>query len=95
MKIDNNSLRKIAHLARLDIKPEEEESLLASMDSVLSWMDQLNEIDTEGVEPLTHITDEANMWREDVSNNTLTKSEGLENAPAKNATYIMVPKVIE
>lgn len=95
MKIDTGSLRKIAHLARLDIKHGEEESLLASMDSVLSWMDQLNEIDTEGIEPLTHITDEANIWRDDISGNSLTKSEMLENAPAKNANYILVPKVIE
>ncbi|WP_221394760.1 Asp-tRNA(Asn)/Glu-tRNA(Gln) amidotransferase subunit GatC [Dyadobacter sp. NIV53] len=95
MKIDKESLKKIAHLARLEIKPEEEESLLSSMDSVLSWMEQLNEINTEGVEPLTHIMDEANIWREDINKNTLTRAEALANAPSKNDTYIMVPKVIE
>ena len=95
MKIDKESLKKIAHLARLEIKPEEEEALMNSMDSVLSWMEQLDEIDTEGVEPLTHIMDEANIWRQDISTNTLSRSEALANAPAKNDTYIMVPKVIE
>ena len=95
MKIDKESLKKIAHLARLEVKPEEEASLLSSMDSVLSWMEQLNEIDTEGVEPLTHIMDETNIWRDDVSSNTLSRSEALANAPSKNDTYIMVPKVIE
>ena len=95
MKIDKESLKKIAHLARLQIKPEEETTLLSSMDSVLSWMEQLNEIDTEGVEPLTHILDEANIWRQDISNNTLSRQEALSNAPSKNDTYIMVPKVIE
>ena len=95
MKIDKESLKKIAHLARLEIKPEEETTLLSSMDSVLSWMEQLNEIDTEGVEPLTHIMDEANNWRQDVSSNTLSRSEALANAPSKSDTYIMVPKVIE
>ena len=95
MKIDKESLKKIAHLARLQIKPEEETTLLNSMDSVLSWMEQLNEIDTEGVEPLTHILDEANIWRQDISNNTLSCEEALANAPSKNDTYIMVPKVIE
>ena len=95
MKIDKESLKKIAHLARLQIKPEEETTLLNSMDSVLSWMEQLNEIDTEGVEPLTHILDEANIWRQDISNNTLSREEALANAPSKNDTYIMVPKVIE
>jgi len=95
MKIDKESLKKIAHLARLQIKPEEETTLLSSMDSVLSWMEQLNEIDTEGVEPLTHILDEANIWRQDISNNTLSRQEALSNAPSKNDSYIMVPKVIE
>jgi len=95
MKIDQESLKKIANLARLEIKPDEEGALLSSMDSVLTWMDQLNEIDTEGVEPLTHIMDEVNNWREDVSVNSLTREEALANAPAKNDTYIMVPKVIE
>jgi len=95
MKIDKESLKKIAHLARLEIKPEEEASLLKSMDSVLSWMEQLNEIDTEGVEPLTHVMDEENNWRADVSSNTLSREDALSNAPSKNNTYIMVPKVIE
>lgn len=95
MKIDQESLKKIANLARLEIKPDEEDALLASMDSVLTWMNQLNEINTEGVEPLTHIMDEVNNWREDVSVNSLTREEALANAPAKNDTYIMVPKVIE
>jgi aspartyl-tRNA(Asn)/glutamyl-tRNA(Gln) amidotransferase subunit C len=95
MKIDKTALEKVAHLARLNIKPEEEASLLSSMDSVLSWMEQLNEIDTEGVAPLTHIMDEENNWRKDESANTLSTQEALSNAPAKNDTYIMVPKVIE
>jgi aspartyl-tRNA(Asn)/glutamyl-tRNA(Gln) amidotransferase subunit C len=95
MKIDHESLKKIAHLAKLHIKPEEEAALLASMDSVLTWMEQLNEIDTQNVEPLTHIMEEVNNWREDKGSNSLSREEALANAPSKNSTYIMVPKVIE
>ena len=95
MKIDEESLKKIAHLARLEIKTGEEEALLKNMDSVLTWMDQLNEIDTEGVEPLTHITGEVNNWGEDKGANSLTREQAVANAPAKNDTYIMVTKVIE
>ena len=95
MKIDHESLKKIAHLAKLHIKPEEEAALLASMDSVLTWMEQLNEIDTQNVEPLTHIMEEVNNWREDKGGNSLSREEALANAPSKNSTYIMVPKVIE
>lgn len=95
MKIDQEALRKIAHLARLDVKPEEEVALLDSMDSVLSWMDQLNEINTEGVEPLIHMMDEVNNWREDVSANNLSRNQALSNAPSQDGIYIKVPKVIE
>ena len=95
MKIDQEALRKIAHLARLEVKPEEEAALLESMDSVLSWMEQLNEIDTEGVEPLTHLMDEVNNWRSDVSSNNLSRREALSNAPSQDGVYIKVPKVIE
>ncbi|MCE7062521.1 Asp-tRNA(Asn)/Glu-tRNA(Gln) amidotransferase subunit GatC [Dyadobacter sp. CY343] len=95
MKIDREALYKVAHLARLEIRPEEEDAILKSMDSVLNWMDQLNEIDTEGVEPLTHISDEVNSWRSDNASNTLSRTEALANAPLKNERYIMVPKVIE
>lgn len=95
MKIDQEALQKIAHLARLEVKPEEEAALLASMESVLTWMEQLDELDTEGVEPLTHMTDEVNNWREDVAKNTLSRQSGLSNAPSHDETYIQVPKVIE
>lgn len=95
MTIDQEALEKVANLARLQLKPEEKESLLGSMDSVLSWMEQLNEIDTDGVEPLIHMMDEVNNWREDKSNNLLSRSEALANAPSQDGIYIKVPKVID
>lgn len=95
MKIDQEALRKIAHLARLEVKPSEEAALLDSMDNVLSWMEQLNGVDTEGVEPLTHLMDEVNHWRQDTYENSLSRSEGLANAPSQDGIYIKVPKVIE
>ena len=95
MKIDHEALQKIAHLARLEVKPEEEEALLSSMESVLTWMEQLNEVDIEGVEPLTHVTEAVNNWREDVAYNTLAREDGLKNAPSQDGMYLKVPKVIE
>lgn len=95
MKIDREALQKIAHLARLEVKPDEEEALLNSMENVLTWMEQLNEVDTEGVEPLTHVTDEVNNWREDIANDSLSREEGLKNSPQHDDTYLKVPKVIE
>lgn len=95
MKIDRESLHKIAHLARLNVKPEEENALLESMDSVLTWMEKLNEVDTEGIEPLVHITGEVNNWREDIAQNTLSRTDALSNAPSQDGVYIKVPKVLE
>lgn len=95
MKIDRESLHKIAHLARLNVKPEEENALLESMDSVLTWMEKLNEVDTEGIEPLVHITGEVNNWREDIPQNTLSRADALSNAPSEDGVYIKVPKVLE
>lgn len=95
MKIEKETLYKIAHLARLEIKPEEEESLLNTMEDVLNWMDKLNEVDTNNIEPLIHITGEVNNWRRDEASNQLTRVEGLSNAPSQDGTYIKVPKVIE
>jgi aspartyl-tRNA(Asn)/glutamyl-tRNA(Gln) amidotransferase subunit C len=95
MKIDRDTLHKIAHLARLEVKPEEEAALLSSMENVLTWMEQLDELDTEGVEPLTHVTGEVNNWREDIAENRLTREEALANAPSQDGTYLKVPKVLE
>lgn len=95
MKIDLDALKKIAHLARLHVKPEEEAALLNSMDNVLTWMEQLDEINTENVEPLTHISAEVNSWREDKANNLLSREVALSTAPSQDGTYIKVPKVIE
>lgn len=88
-------LHKIAHLARLEIKPEEEAELIKGLGEVLNWMEELTGVDTEGVEPLTHITGETNVWREDVPKNDLTREEGLELAPQRTDLYVKVPKVIE
>jgi aspartyl-tRNA(Asn)/glutamyl-tRNA(Gln) amidotransferase subunit C len=95
MKIDQATLHKIAHLSRLEITPAEEPALIESLERVLSWMEQLEEIDTTGVEPLTHISTEINVMREDTIGQHLSREKGLLNAPSKDDTYFRVPKVIE
>lgn len=95
MQIDKDTLHKIAHLARLEIKPEEEAPLLKSLVSVLSWMEHLNELDTNDVAPLTHISSEINVMREDRAGHHLSREEGLVNAPSQDGIYFRVPKVIE
>ena len=95
MKIDHQTLHKIAHLARLEVKPEEEAEMIESLESVLSWMAQLDSIDTNDIEPLTHISEELNVMREDTVGQHLSRTDALQNAPSQDGTYFRVPKVIE
>ncbi len=96
MKVDTETLHKIAHLARLEVRPDEEAQLLSSLNSVLDWMEQLNEIDTTGVAPLMHMSDElADPLRADRVANQLSRSQALVNAPDHDEQFIKVPKVIE
>ncbi|WP_266368555.1 Asp-tRNA(Asn)/Glu-tRNA(Gln) amidotransferase subunit GatC [Tellurirhabdus rosea] len=95
MKITHETLHKIAHLARLEVRAEEEGPLVESLNGVLTWMEQLNEVDTTGVEPLTHISAEINVLREDEPSPQLPLERALRNAPAKDESYFRVPKVIE
>lgn len=95
MNIDKETLHKVAHLARLNIKPEEEDKLLKDMGEILNWVDQLREVDTTGVEPLTHMTEERNVLREDIPEQPITREEALKNAPSTDGEYFKVPKVLK
>ncbi len=94
MKIDQDTLQKIAHLARLELYPSEEKEMTAKLESVLNWMEQLNEVDTEHVAPLTHMTLEVNAFREDIPKVTITRAEALSNAPKHDEKYFRVSKVM-
>ena len=95
MHVDAETLQKIAHLARLEVNPAEEAELLTSLNGVLTWMEQLNELDTTGVVPLTHISEGLNMMRDDVVDNQLPREQGLANAPQHDEQFFQVPKVME
>jgi aspartyl-tRNA(Asn)/glutamyl-tRNA(Gln) amidotransferase subunit C len=95
MKIDKETLRKIAHLARLDFEENAEKDMISSMSEILTWVEKLNEVDTENVEPLTHMSMEVNNLREDVLLPPLDHEKGLKNAPKKDSDYFRVPKVLE
>jgi len=96
MKIDNATLDRIAELARLDVSdPAERERLLTDMQRVLDFVEKLNEVDTTGVEPLIHMSEEHDVLREDVALPGLSKQEDLMNAPVKDSDYFKVPKVVD
>ena len=95
MNIDKQTLNKIAHLARLEFDEKDSEKLLQEMSNIISFVDKLNEVDTEGVEPLTTMSHEINALREDEVKPHLSHERALKNAPKKDDDYFRVPKVLE
>jgi len=93
MKVDKNTLDKIAHLSRLEIEPQNEKPLLESLSDILTWVEKLNELDTENIEPLTNISQEINAIRKDEVGKHLDRESGLKNAPDHNKEFFKVPKV--
>jgi len=95
MKIDINTLRKISHLARLEFDEKGTEKMIQDMTKILDWVEKLKEVNTEGVEPLTTMSSEVKVLREDFVGEHLSHEKGLKNAPQKDSDYFRVPKVME
>lgn len=95
MSIDKETVYKVADLARIEIAETEVEHLTQEMNKILSFMDKLNELDTENVEPLVYMNEVSNVWREDVVKTEIITQDGLKNAALHNESYFLVPKVIE
>ncbi|WP_291782501.1 Asp-tRNA(Asn)/Glu-tRNA(Gln) amidotransferase subunit GatC [Cecembia sp.] len=95
MKVDLNTVKKIAHLARLEFDEAGAERMQRDMTQILDWEEQLNEVDTDGIEPLTTMSSEVNVLREDKVGEHLPHDKGLLNAPQKDSDYFRVPKVLE
>lgn len=94
MKVNLETIDKIAHLARLEVQDEDKLGLLNDMNKILTFMDKLNEVDTEGVEPLVYMTDEGNVFREDEVKQEISRAEALQNAPKQDGKFFRVAKVI-
>ena len=94
-KIDIKTVDEVAHLARLEFNDAAKEEILNDMNRMLSFVDKLNELDTNNVEPLIYMTDEKNIRRADEPEITVTQKDALKNAPKKDSDYFKAPKVIE
>ena len=95
MKVTDDIVKHIAHLARLDFKGEELDAIKADMEKIIDFVDKLSEIDTENVEPLIFMNEKVNVLREDIPNQTLTKENALANAPKSDSDYFRIPKVLD
>ena len=94
MEVTDDLVDKIAHLARLEFKDAEKDAIKKDMQQMIAFIDKLNELDTTGVEPLIHMTDNINSLREDEVKGTITHEEALMNAPLHDGQFFKVPKVI-
>ncbi|MCZ8353978.1 MAG: Asp-tRNA(Asn)/Glu-tRNA(Gln) amidotransferase subunit GatC [Cyclobacteriaceae bacterium] len=95
MEIDKNTLYRLAELARLEIKPEQEEKLTKDLFQIINWVAQLQEVNTDGIEPLLNMSHEINAMREDVRGNMISNDEALSHAKQKDEQYFLVNKVID
>ncbi len=95
MKIDRETLHKIAHLSRLEFDEKDAEKMMQDMTNIVNWVEKLNEVNTEGVEPLTTMSHELNAFRQDKVGEQLSRQDALNNAPASDSEYFRVPKVLE
>jgi aspartyl-tRNA(Asn)/glutamyl-tRNA(Gln) amidotransferase subunit C len=94
MNIDLKTVDKIASLSKLEFNGDEKQAIAQDMNKMLDFVSKLSEVDTEGVKPLIHITDEVNVLRPDEIRIEITQKEALKNAPKKDSTYFKIPKVL-
>ncbi|WP_079525846.1 Asp-tRNA(Asn)/Glu-tRNA(Gln) amidotransferase subunit GatC [Halobacillus hunanensis] len=94
-RISKDEVKHVAHLARLSINEEEADMFTKQLDDIIMYAEQLNELDTEGVEPTTHVLNLQNVMRKDEPKKWITKEEALKNAPDKQDGQFKVPSILE
>ena len=95
MSVDATTVRRIAHLARIAVADDEVEHLRGEINSILAFVEQLAEVNVEGVEPMTSVTPMAMKKREDVVTDGGIADDIVKNAPASEDHFFLVPKVVE
>jgi len=95
MKISKQEVEHVARLARLELAESEKDKLIDQLSNILTYVETLNELETKGVEPTSHVLDIKNVMRDDVSAPSLSQEQALANAPEKAAGHFKVPKIIE
>jgi len=95
MAVTIKDVEHIAKLAKLKFNEAEKEKLQTELNSILGYIDKLNELDLENVEPLENVNNTNNVFREDITGPSLTKEEALKNAPSKTDNFFKVPKVLD
>ena len=95
MSVDSATVRRIAHLARIAVADDEVEHLKGELNAMLAFVEQLSEVNVDGVEPMTSVTPMAMKQREDVVTEGDIADDIVRNAPATEDHFFLVPKVVE
>jgi len=95
MSIDKETIKHVAHLARIELQPNELAKLSQELHEILGFIDKLSVLNIEQVEPASHILPISNVLRDDELGVSLTPQKALENAPSKKGNFFSVPKIIE
>ena len=95
MSVDADTVRRVAHLARIAVADDEVEHLRGELNAMLAFVEQLSEVDVAGVEPMTSVTPMAMKKREDVVTDGGIADDIVRNAPATEDNFFLVPKVVE
>ncbi len=95
MEVNDLLVEKLATLARLSFDEHEKSEIKADLQQMISFIEKLQEVNTEGVEPMLHMSTNTNILRDDVVRGSVTRREALKNAPDSDGTFFKVPKVIK
>ncbi|KXF77630.1 glutamyl-tRNA amidotransferase [Paramesorhizobium deserti] len=95
MSVDLSTVKRVAHLARIAVDDEDAERMTGELNAILGFVEQLNEVDVSGVEPMTSVTPIAMRMREDVVTDGDKAADIVANAPVTEENFFVVPKVVE
>lgn len=95
MEVNDEMIDKLAHLARLRFNKEEKQGIRTDLQRMITFVEKLNELDLDKVEPLLHLSSEVNVLREDEIKGSINRQEALINAPVHDEKFFKVPKVIK
>lgn len=95
MSVDNNTMKKIARLARIHVDEDRRDALAGELNAILSWIEELETVDTDNVEPLASVTGHSLPIRDDVVSDGNKQEQVIANAPETTSGFFVVPKVVE
>lgn len=95
MEVNDQLVEKLAHLSRLQFNESEKAEIKNDLQRMIGFVEKLNELNLDGVEPLMHMSEELNVLREDEIKGSVSRKEALKNAPLHDDQFFKVPKVIK